>query len=96
MDTELQQYLASMEERLMAHIEATFQRWAVPVETRARAHSAAIRAIEVEMEALTDRVGGRGTGKLARVPRKSPAPANGLTQAEEDIASALTLSLIHI
>lgn len=33
-----------------------FQQWASPVEMRQRSHAAAIRALDVEIEALKDRV----------------------------------------
>jgi hypothetical protein len=33
-----------------------FHNWASPVDTRLRAHSAAIRALDVEQEALKDRL----------------------------------------
>lgn len=55
--------IAASEERLSAHIEKTetallteFHKWASPVEMRQRTHAAALRAIDAEMEALTDRV----------------------------------------
>jgi len=51
------------EERMAARIEKTettllmeFHKWASPVEMRQRTHAAALRAIDAEMEALTDRV----------------------------------------
>ena len=33
-----------------------FHKWASPIEARARTHSAALRAVDLEMEHLTDRV----------------------------------------
>ena len=55
--------IAASEERLSARIEKTetvllteFPKWASPVEMRQRTHAAALRAIDAEMEALTDRV----------------------------------------
>lgn len=57
------QDLAAMEERLIERIERTetkllteFHKWASPAEARSRTHTAALRAIDLEMEALTDRV----------------------------------------
>ena len=51
------------ETALLEHIERTettllteFHKWASPVEMRQRTHAAALRAIDAEMEALTDRV----------------------------------------
>mgnify|MGYP003333530324 CR=1 FL=1 len=57
------QLLAEQSEVFEAKLEAVetklltaFHQWASPVDTRLRAHSAAIRALEVEQEALRDRV----------------------------------------
>ncbi len=44
--------LESVETRLLTE----FHKWASPVEMRQRTHSAALRAVDVEMEALADRV----------------------------------------
>ncbi|MCX6627741.1 MAG: hypothetical protein NTW28_08945 [Candidatus Solibacter sp.] len=67
MDTELKQYLIEMEERLKGYVNerceqvetkllTEFHRWASPAEARSRTISAALRAIDVEMEAIDDRV----------------------------------------
>jgi hypothetical protein len=67
MDDELRKYLIDMEERLVKHIDAKvehvetsllteFHKWAAPTDARLRTHSAALRAIDLEMEALSDRV----------------------------------------
>ena len=44
----------------LEHIETSllteFHKWASPVEARQRTHAAAIRALDVEMEGLSDRV----------------------------------------
>jgi len=55
---------ATSETRLMAAIERVetsllteFHKWAGPLEMRVRSHSTAIRASDLEMEALGDRVG---------------------------------------
>ena len=55
--------IAESEERLSARIEKTettllteFHKWASPVEMRQRTHAAALRAIDAEMGALSDRV----------------------------------------
>jgi hypothetical protein len=63
MDEELRQYLIAMEARLDAKIEKVettllteFHKWASPTEARQRTVSAALRALDMEMEALTDRV----------------------------------------
>jgi len=71
-DSELKQYLIEMEERIVASLKAyvserservetklltEFHKWASPAEARNRTISAALRAIDLEMEALADRVG---------------------------------------
>ena len=71
MDAELRQYLIGMEERIVAQLKAyvderceavetklltEFHKWASPAEARNRTISAALRAIDLEMEALGDRV----------------------------------------
>ena len=55
--------IAESEERLSARIEKTettllteFHKWASPVEMRQRTHAAALRAIDAEMGAPSDRV----------------------------------------
>ena len=68
MDSELKQYLIEMETRIVAYVNerseqvetkllTEFHKWASPAEARNRTISAALRAIELEMEALADRVG---------------------------------------
>lgn len=63
MDEELKQYLIAMEGRIDAKIEKVettllteFHKWASPAEMRSRSHAAALRALDVELEALSDRV----------------------------------------
>ena len=55
--------MSESEKRLSARIEKTetallteFHKWASPVEMLQRTHAAALRAIDAEMEALTDPV----------------------------------------
>jgi len=55
--------MSESEKRLSARIEKTetallteFHKWASPVEMLQRTHAAALRAIDAEMEAPTDRV----------------------------------------
>ena len=55
--------IAASEERLGARIEkietsllTEFHKWASPVATRLRAHSSALRTMDLEMEALPDRM----------------------------------------
>ena len=69
MDTELKQYLIEMEERIVSslkgyvnerceQVETTllteFHKWASPAEARQRTISAALRAIDLEMESNKD------------------------------------------
>ena len=54
-------------ERVETKLLTAFHNWASPVDTRLRAHSAALRALDVEQEALQDRV-----EKLER-PNRPPA-----------------------
>ena len=71
MDPELKQYLIEMEERLVSShkryvnerceqvetkLLTEFHKWASPAEARNRTISAALRAIDLEMEAIDDRV----------------------------------------
>jgi len=43
-------------ERVETALLTAFHQWASPVEMRQRTHSAALRAVDLEMEALTDRM----------------------------------------
>jgi hypothetical protein len=43
-------------ERVETALLTEFHKWASPADMRARTHAAALRAIDLEMEALTDRV----------------------------------------
>jgi hypothetical protein len=63
MEARLDAKIAAIETRLEAKIEKVettllteFHKWASPAELRARSHAAAIRALDLEVEALTDRV----------------------------------------
>jgi hypothetical protein len=66
-DAELKQYLIEMEERIVSHVNerseqvetkllTEFHKWASPAEARNRTISAALRAIDLEMESIDDRV----------------------------------------
>ena len=72
MDSELKQHLIEMEGRIVASLKAyvnerseqvetklltEFHKWASPAEARNRAISTALRAIDLEMEALGERAG---------------------------------------
>ena len=71
MDADERQYLIEMEERIISSLKAVvnerseqvetkllteFHKWASPAEARSRTISAALRAIDLEMEAIDDRV----------------------------------------
>jgi hypothetical protein len=63
MDQDLKDYLVAMEARMIAKIEEVettlsteFHKWASPADARARTHAAALRAIDLEIESLSDRV----------------------------------------
>jgi len=70
LDEELKEHLQQMEGRtnarldeLRAYVERVettllteFHKWASPAEMRARSHSAALRAMDIEIEALSERV----------------------------------------
>ena len=43
-------------EQVETNLLTAFHQWASPADTRIRAHAAAIRALDVEQEALKDRV----------------------------------------
>jgi hypothetical protein len=43
-------------ERVETALLTEFHKWASPAEARARTHAAALRAIDLEMESLTERV----------------------------------------
>jgi len=43
-------------ERVETRLVSEFHRWTSPVELRVRSHSAALRAMDVEMEAAQDRI----------------------------------------
>ncbi len=43
-------------ERVETKLLTEFHRWASPVEMRSRSHSAAIRAMDLEIESMQDRI----------------------------------------
>jgi hypothetical protein len=62
-ETGLDAKITAVETRLDAKIEKAetnllteFQKWASPMEARVRAHTAVLRALDLEMEALSNRV----------------------------------------
>jgi hypothetical protein len=50
----ISEQLEAMETRLLTE----FHKWASPLEMRQRSHAAALRALDTEMEAISDRVKG--------------------------------------
>jgi|SRR5580700_10580609 hypothetical protein len=63
----MEQRLAAMEQRLMTYVDkrcerletnllTEFQKWASPVEMRLRSHSSVLRTLDMDFEALSDRV----------------------------------------
>ena len=63
LDNEDKQWLSAEIREIHAKIERVetsllteFHKWASPAELRAKSHAAAIRALDQELEALTDRV----------------------------------------
>jgi hypothetical protein len=56
LDEQDKQWITEQLERLETQLLTEFQKWASPSEARARTHSAAIRALDLEMEGLDDRV----------------------------------------
>jgi len=55
-ETALLEYLEARMEKTETTLLTEFHKWASPVEMRQRTHAAALRALDAEMEALTDRV----------------------------------------
>ena len=49
-------WIAAQLERVETALLTEFHKWASPVEMRVRSHSAALRAIDLEVEAVSDRV----------------------------------------
>jgi hypothetical protein len=50
------QWIAAQLERVETKLLTEFHKWASPVEMRVRSHSAALRALDLEQEAISDRV----------------------------------------
>jgi len=49
-------WIAEQLERIETRLLTEFHKWASPVELRVRSHAAALRAMDVEMESLAERV----------------------------------------
>ena len=52
------QWITEQLERVETALLTEFHKWSSPLEMRVRSHSAALRAIDVEVEAIADRVNG--------------------------------------
>jgi hypothetical protein len=50
------QWIAEQLERVETTLLTEFHKWASPLEMRVRSHSATLRALDLEVEALSDRV----------------------------------------
>jgi hypothetical protein len=50
------QWIAARLERVETSLLTEFHKWASPVEMRVRSHSAALRAVDLEMESVSDRI----------------------------------------
>ena len=50
------QWILQNLERLETNLLAAFHQWATPVDARLRAHAATLRALDLEPEALKDRL----------------------------------------
>ena len=50
------QWIAQQLERVETALLTEFHKWASPLEMRVRSHSATLRALDLEVEALSDRV----------------------------------------
>jgi hypothetical protein len=50
------QWMLAQLESLETKLLTEFHKWASPAEMRARSHSAALRAMDIELETLADRV----------------------------------------
>jgi hypothetical protein len=56
LSNEDKQWIRSELEKVETSLLTEFHKWASPVEARQRSHAAAVRALDAEMEALSDRV----------------------------------------
>ena len=50
------QWISAQLERVETALLTEFHKWSSPVEMRVRSHSAALRAIDLELESVSDRV----------------------------------------
>jgi hypothetical protein len=57
METQFQKYVDERVEITETKLLTAFHNWASPSDARQRTHAAALRAIDLEMESLSERVG---------------------------------------
>jgi len=50
------EWIAARLERVETRLLTEFHKWASPIEARQRTHASALRAVDLEMEAMNDRV----------------------------------------
>jgi len=56
LDDDDKRWISEQLEQTETRLLSEFHKWASPIELRVRSHSAALRAMDVEMESLQDRV----------------------------------------
>lgn len=81
-----------MEQRLGDLIRSQFEQYSMPIKARTRANTAALRAVDIELEKMADRLErlqsqrtAAAVPKITRVRLSIP----GMTQVEQDVVSAL-------
>ena len=56
LDTSLRKHVSDECEKVETKLLTAFHNWASPVDTRLRSHTAVLRALDLEQEALADRI----------------------------------------
>ena len=56
---DLRQFLAERLEQMETRLLTEFHKWASPMDARVRSHTAAIRALDLEMEQVRDKLEGK-------------------------------------
>ena len=56
LDDDDKRWISEQLEQTETRLLTEFHKWASPIELRVRSHSAALRAMDVEMESLQDRL----------------------------------------
>ena len=62
------EFITERLERVQTKLLTEFHRWASPVEMRVRSHAAAIRAVDLEIESMRDRIKLEGDGPRQPLP----------------------------